>query len=67
MCCRNGCVVRESPGAPAWRPAPGWRQLPLFAQSPRDYSRLALTDADLISPWLTWAKYLAHRLAETRG
>ncbi|WP_328825979.1 hypothetical protein OHT77_01060 [Streptomyces sp. NBC_00252] len=58
---------RKPPPAPAWRPDPGWRQLPLFTQIPRDYSRLALADADLASPWMTWAKYLAHRLAETRG
>ncbi|MFE3775968.1 tyrosine-type recombinase/integrase [Streptomyces sp. NPDC059122] len=58
---------RKPPPAPAWHPDPGWQQLPLFAQIPRDYSRLALADADLTSPWLAWAKYLAHRLAETRG
>ena len=55
------------PPSPAWRPDPGWQPLPLFTQIPRDYSRLALADADLTSPWLAWAKYLAHRLAETRG
>ncbi|MFE3645670.1 hypothetical protein [Streptomyces sp. NPDC059169] len=60
-------ATRKPPPAPAWRPDPGWRQLPLFAQIPRDYSQLALADADLSSPWLAWAKYLAHRLAETRG
>ncbi|MEU5632303.1 hypothetical protein ACH47C_40860 [Streptomyces rishiriensis] len=58
---------RKPPPAPAWRPNAARRQLPLFAQTPRDYSRLALADADLASPWLAWAKYLAHRLAETRG
>jgi integrase len=58
---------RKPPPSQAWRPDPGWRQLPLFAQIPRDYSRLALVDADLASPWLAWAKYLSHRLAETRG
>ncbi|MFV5999025.1 hypothetical protein ACNPQM_43780 [Streptomyces sp. NPDC056231] len=58
---------RKPPPAPTWRPDPGWRQLPLFEQIPRDYSRLALADSDLASPWLAWAKYLAHRLAEARG
>ncbi|MFD9284594.1 tyrosine-type recombinase/integrase [Streptomyces mirabilis] len=58
---------RKPPPAPAWRPDPGWRQQPLFAQIPHDYGRLGLADADLASPWLAWAKYLAHRLAETRG
>lgn len=58
---------RKPPPAPAWRPDPGWTQPPLFEQIPRAYSRLALADADLASPWLTWAKYLAHRLAEARG
>ncbi|RPK67213.1 hypothetical protein [Streptomyces sp. ADI95-17] len=58
---------RKPPPALAWRPDPGWRQLPLFEQIPRDYGRLALADADLASPWLTWAKYLAHQLAEARG
>ncbi|MEU4359253.1 hypothetical protein [Streptomyces virginiae] len=26
-----------------------------------------MADADQASPWLAWAKYLAHRLAEARG
>ncbi|MGW1675088.1 hypothetical protein [Streptomyces sp. NPDC002324] len=58
---------RKPPPAPACRPDPGSRQPPLFAQIPRDYSRLAPADAALASPWLARAKYLAHRLAETRG
>ncbi|MFF2149231.1 hypothetical protein [Kitasatospora sp. NPDC058190] len=58
---------RKPPPPPAWRPDPGWRQLPLFDQVPRDYSRLDPADADLTSPWLAWAKYLAHQLAEARG
>ncbi|GGV56267.1 hypothetical protein [Streptomyces spectabilis] len=58
---------RKPPPAPAWRPDPGWRQLPLFEQIPRDYSQLALADADLANLWLIWTKYLAHRLAEARG
>ncbi|MFD9426886.1 MULTISPECIES: hypothetical protein [unclassified Streptomyces] len=58
---------RKPPPAPAWRPDPGWTQPPLFEQIPRDYSRLALADADLASLWLAWAKYLAYRIAEARG
>lgn len=58
---------RKPPPAPAWRPNADWRQLPLFEQVPRDYGRLDPAAADLASPWLTWAKYLAHRLAEARG
>ncbi|WP_328681167.1 hypothetical protein OG905_36300 [Streptomyces sp. NBC_00322] len=58
---------RKPPPAPAWRPDPGWRQPPLFEQIPRDFGRLDPADADLASPWLAWAKYLAHRFAEARG
>lgn len=57
---------RKPPPARAWCPV-GWSQMPLFEQLPRDYGRLAPTAVDLINPWLTWAKYLAHRLAEARG
>ncbi|MEU1202846.1 hypothetical protein ABZ446_42470 [Streptomyces sp. NPDC005813] len=39
----------------------------MFEQIPRRFGRLDPTDADLASPWLAWAKYLAHRLAEARG
>ncbi|MFJ3841077.1 hypothetical protein ACIPY6_37010 [Streptomyces sp. NPDC090054] len=60
-------AVKKPPPAPAWRPSPGWRQLPLFGQVPRDYSRLDPAAADLTSPWLAWAKYLAYQLAEARG
>ncbi|MFG2613998.1 hypothetical protein [Streptomyces anulatus] len=60
-------AVKKPPPAPAWRPNPGWRQLPLFGQVPRDYSRLDPAAADLTSPWLAWAKYLAYQLAEARG
>ncbi|MEU2592246.1 hypothetical protein ABZ649_05045 [Streptomyces albidoflavus] len=58
---------RKPPPAPAWRPDPGWRQPPLFEQIPRRFARLDPADADLASPCLTWAKYLAHRFAEARG
>ncbi|WP_254885830.1 hypothetical protein [Streptomyces sp. NA02950] len=58
---------RKPPPAPAWRPNADWRQLPLFGQVPRDYGRLDPSGVDLTSPWLTWAKYLAHRFAEARG
>ncbi|GAA3915908.1 hypothetical protein GCM10023084_79020 [Streptomyces lacrimifluminis] len=58
---------RKLPPAPAWRPNADWRQLPLFGQVPRDYGRLAPSGVDLTSPWLTWAKYIAHRFAEARG
>ncbi|MEU5646646.1 hypothetical protein [Streptomyces milbemycinicus] len=58
---------RKPPPAPAWRPNADWRQLPLFGQVPRDYGRLDPSDVDLTSPWLTWAKYFAHRFAEARG
>ncbi|MER6916454.1 hypothetical protein ABT354_32745 [Streptomyces sp. NPDC000594] len=58
---------RKPPPAPAWRPAPGWRQQPLFEQIPRDFGQLDPADADLASPWLAWAKYLAHRFAEAPG
>ncbi|MEW2729102.1 tyrosine-type recombinase/integrase [Streptomyces albidoflavus] len=57
----------KPPPAPAWRPNADWRQLPLFGQVPRDYGRLDPSGVDLTNPWLTWAKYLAHRLAEARG
>ncbi|MGW7064011.1 hypothetical protein ACWGHM_36680 [Streptomyces sp. NPDC054904] len=60
-------AVKKPPPAPAWRPSPGWGQLPLFGQVPRDYSRLDPAAADLTSPWLAWAKYLAYQLAEARG
>ncbi|ADI04348.1 hypothetical protein SBI_01227 [Streptomyces bingchenggensis BCW-1] len=60
-------AVRKPPPAPAWRPSADWRQLPLFGQVPRDYGRLDPADADLASPWLAWAKYLAYQLAEARG
>lgn len=60
-------AVRKPPPMPAWRPGPGWRQLPLFGQVPRDYGRLDPAAADLASPWLAWAKYLAYQLAEARG
>ncbi|MEN8655512.1 hypothetical protein ABCR94_36345 [Streptomyces sp. 21So2-11] len=60
-------AVRKPPPAPAWRPNADWRQLPLFGQVPRDYGRLAPADADLANPWLAWAKYLVHQLAEARG
>ncbi|MFJ2420466.1 hypothetical protein [Streptomyces brevispora] len=58
---------RKPPPAPAWRPNADWRQLPLFGQVPRDYGRLDPSGGDLTSRWLTWAKYLAYRLAEARG
>ncbi|MFJ4634269.1 hypothetical protein ACIP69_01135 [Streptomyces hygroscopicus] len=58
---------RKPPPAPSWRPNADWRQLPLFGQVPRDYGRLDPSGVDLTSPWLTWAKYLAHRFAEARG
>ncbi|MFB7189400.1 hypothetical protein ACFCZT_29690 [Streptomyces sp. NPDC056230] len=63
---RRGAPRKPSP-APAWRPNADCRQLPLFGQVPRDYGRLDPAHVDLGSPWLTWAKYLAHRLAEARG
>lgn len=52
---------------PAWRPDSAWRRPPLFEQIPRHFDRLNTSDADLASPWLAWAKYLAHRFAEARG
>ncbi|WP_328965564.1 hypothetical protein [Streptomyces virginiae] len=58
---------RKLPPAPAWRPSADWSQLPLFEQIPRDYSRLDPTAVDLTSPWLAWAKHLAHQIAEARG
>lgn len=58
---------RKPPPKLAWRPNPGWSQLPLFDQVPRDYGRLDPVAADLASPWLAWAKYLAHQFAEARG
>ncbi|MFE1932775.1 hypothetical protein ACFW95_20945 [Streptomyces sp. NPDC059474] len=58
---------RKPPPAPTWRPDTYWRQLPLSGQVPHDYGRLDPADIDLDSPWLAWAKYLAHRLAEARG
>ncbi|MEV8546988.1 hypothetical protein [Streptomyces sp. NPDC051572] len=60
-------AVRKPPPAPAWRPSPGWRQPPLFGQVPRDYGRLDPAAVDLASPWLAWAKHLAHQLTEARG
>ena len=57
----------KPPPAPARRPAPCWSQLPLFGQVARDYRRLDPADSDLASPWLAWAKYLVHQLAEARG
>ncbi|MFJ7496859.1 hypothetical protein ACIQZB_38070 [Streptomyces sp. NPDC097727] len=39
----------------------------LRAGVPRDYGRLDPAAADLASPWLAWAKYLAHQFAEARG
>lgn len=62
---RRGAPSKPPP-EPARCPNSGWRQLPLFEQIPRDYGRLDPA-ADLVSPWLAWAKYLAHRLAEARG
>lgn len=58
---------RKPPPAPTWRPDSGWRQPPLFEQIPRRFNRLDPAGADLASPWLAWAKYLAHRFAEARG
>ncbi|MFE2597340.1 hypothetical protein ACFXCZ_12670 [Streptomyces sp. NPDC059396] len=58
---------RKPPPAPTWRPDPGRRQPTLFERIPREYSRLALTGADLAGPWPAGAKYLAHRLSEARG
>ncbi|MGW1553045.1 hypothetical protein [Streptomyces sp. NPDC002346] len=58
---------RRPPPVSRSRPRTGWRQLPLFEQVPRDYGRLDPAAADLASPWLAWAKHLAHQLAEARG
>jgi integrase len=60
----------KPPPAPVAAPTLGWVQPPLFEQLPRDYNRVRF---DLRkkpapdNPWLTWALYLAHRIAETRG
>lgn len=79
-CSSSGCTTAEdrrlhpAEGKTAWPPRkpppapdPGWRQPPLFEQIPRHFGWLDPADADLASPWLAWAKYLAHRLAEARG
>ncbi|QKV90469.1 hypothetical protein HUT19_00595 [Streptomyces sp. NA02950] len=58
---------RRPPPVSRSRPSSDWKQLPLFEQVPRDYCRLDPAAADLTNPWLAWAKYLAQRLAETRG
>ncbi|MCE0448034.1 hypothetical protein LT493_42410 [Streptomyces tricolor] len=65
-------------GRTAWSPAQttsraGLAPRPRLAAAaavradPRDFGRLDPADADLASPWLAWAKYLAHRFAEARG
>jgi len=64
---RGRGAPRKPPPAPCRRPDTPWDQLPLFGQLPRDFDRLAPADADLASPWLAWAKYLAYQLAEARG
>ncbi|OEJ62779.1 hypothetical protein BGM19_03460 [Streptomyces agglomeratus] len=58
---------RKSPPISRSQPRTAWSQLPLFEQVPRDYGRLDPAAADLASPWLAWAKHLAHQLAEARG
>jgi integrase len=64
---RGRGAPRKPPPAPASRPSAIGSQRPLFEQLARDYTRTGPNPGDLASPWLAWAKYLAHRFAETRG
>jgi integrase len=62
----RGGPTRTSP-RPASRPPAGHVQLRLF-EARRDLTRFdERRDADLTSPWLAWALFLAHRLGEARG
>ena len=63
---RQGGQPRTSP-APASRPPAGPVQLRLF-ETRKDLTRFdERHDADLASPWLAWALFLACRLGEARG
>jgi integrase len=63
-------LLRKPAPAAAVRPRPGPRQLRLFDGLPRTYRygqvdlrRQPIPD----NPWLAWAQYIAHTLAEARG
>jgi hypothetical protein len=64
---RGRGAPRKPPPAPASRPSAIGSQWRLFEQLARDYTRTGPNPGAQVSPWLAWAKYLAHRFAETRG
>ncbi len=69
---RRGAKGRppKPPPAVAVRPRTDWVQLTLFTDLPRTY-RYGSVDLRSASrpdnPWLAWALYLAHAMAESRG
>ncbi|GAA2039344.1 hypothetical protein GCM10009839_46600 [Catenulispora yoronensis] len=64
----KGRPLKPAP-APASRPIAEFIQPPLFDAGTRDYQvrRFDLRSATPDNPWLAWALYLAHNLAEARG
>jgi integrase len=62
-------ITRKQPPPVAGRPRVHWIQPALFDAGPRDYRLRAdrRTHPTLDNPWLAWALYLAHILAEARG
>jgi integrase len=61
---------RKLPPPVAIRPRPGGVQLALFDALPRAHAfgRIDLRSGPApASPWLAWARHLAHAMAETRG
>lgn len=60
----------KPPPAPATRPIGRWLQPPLFEAVDRDYRRRRFNLVQAPppdNPWLAWALYLAHGIAEGRG